>query len=298
MRIFVTGGTGVVGTRAVPALVAAGHEVTVVARGAAKADLVRSMGATPVAIDLFDADGVKAAVDGHDAVAHLATNIPPMSKAARMKSWETNERLRKEASNLLVDAALATGATRYVQESICFPYLDQGDAWITEESPLDHVGVFAGAAVAEAAAARFTDSGGIGVVLRFAQFHGPGSAHVQFFNGLLRKRINPFVGPPDAYTSFIHADDAGSAVAAAMTLPPGICNVADDEPLTRFEAGRAAAEALGVKPPRTVPAAARATVLHSAKPLMKSLRVSNAKLKGASGWTPAHPSIRASWSTD
>ena len=297
MRIFVTGATGVVGTRAVPALVAAGHEVTAVARGAAKAELVRSMGATPAAVDLFDADAVTAAVDGHDAVAHLATNIPPMSKAARMKSWEVNERLRKEASNHLVDAALATGATRFVQESICFPYLDQGDDWITEESPLDHVGVFAGAGVAEAATARFSESGGTGVVLRFAQFHGPGSAHVAFFNGLLRKRINPFVGPPDAYTSFIHADDAGSAVAAAMALPPGIYNVGDDEPMTRLEAGQAAAEALGVKPPRTIPAAARATVLHSAKPMMRSLRVSNAKLKGASAWTPAHPSIRGSWST-
>ena len=297
MRIFVTGGTGVVGTRAVPALVAAGHEVTAVARGDAKAHLVRTMGATPAAVDLFDPDAVKAAVDGHEAVAHLATNIPPMSKAARMKAWEVNERLRREASNHLVDAALAVGATRYVQESICFPYLDQGDDWITEESPLDHVGVFAGAAHAEAAAARFTTSGGAGIVLRFTQFHGPGSAHVEFFNGLLRKRINPFVGPPDTYTSFVHADDAGSSVATAIGLPPGIYNVVDDEPLTRLEAGRAAAAALGVKPPRTVPAAARATVLHSAKPMMRSLRVSNAKLKDASDWAPTHPSIRGSWAT-
>jgi nucleoside-diphosphate-sugar epimerase len=297
MRVFVTGGTGVVGTRAVPALVAAGHEVTAVARGAEKAELVRAMGATPAAVDLFDPGAVMAAVEGHDAVAHLATNIPPMSKAARMKSWEVNERLRRETSNHLVDAALATGAARYVQESICFPYLDQGDDWITEEAPLDHVGVFAGAGFAEAAAARFSATGGAGVVLRFAQFHGPGSAHVEFFNGLLRKRVNPFVGPPDAYTSFIHADDAGSSVATAMALPAGIYNVGDDEPLTRLEAGRVAAEALGVKPPRTVPAAARATVLHSAKPMMKSLRVSNAKLKAASEWTPAHPSIRGSWSS-
>jgi nucleoside-diphosphate-sugar epimerase len=297
MRIFVTGGTGVVGTRAIPALVAAGHDVTAVARTTGKAELVRSMGATPVAVDLFDADAVKAAVDGHEAVAHLATNIPPMSKAARMKSWEVNERLRKEASNHLVDAALAAGASRYVQESICFPYLDQGEDWITEGSPLDHVGVFAGAGLAEAATARFSANGGAGVVLRFAQFHGPDSAHVGFFNGLLRKRINPFVGPPDAYTSFIHADDAGSSVATAMTLPPGVYNVGDDEPLTRLEAGRAAAAALGVKPPHTIPAAARATVLHSAKPMMRSLRVSNAKLKAASEWTPSLPSVRGSWAT-
>lgn len=297
MKVFVTGGTGVVGTRAVPALVAAGHDVTAVARGPAKEALVRSMGAAPVAVDLFDAASVKAAVDGHEAVVHLATNIPPMTKAARTKAWATNERLRREAAGHLVAAALATGAGRYVQESICFPYLDQGDRWIDEDSPLEHVGAFAGAGVAEATTARFTEAGGTGVVLRFAQFHGPGSIHVQTFNALLRWRVNPFVGPPDAYASWIHADDAGAAVAAALDLPAGIYNAADDEPLTRAEAGWAAAEALGLKPPRTLPTAARAVMPGSAKLLMRSLRVSNAKLKAASEWRPTRPSIRGSWAS-
>ena len=295
MRIFVTGATGVVGTRAVPALVAAGHEVTAVARGDAKADLVRSMGATPVAVDLFDPAAVEVAMKGHDAVAHLATNIPPMSKAARRGAWVTNERLRKEASNHLVDAALATGATHYVQESIAFPYLDQGDAWIDEDSPVEHAGVFEGAAHAEAAAARFATSGGTGVALRFAQFHGPGSSHVEAFNALARKRLNPFVGPPESYTSFIHADDAGTAVAAALSVPSGIYNVGDDEPQTRHEAGLILAEAVGAKPPHAAPAPVRAVLPKLAKALMKSLRISNQRFKATSGWAPVHPSIRGSW---
>jgi nucleoside-diphosphate-sugar epimerase len=301
MRIFVTGGTGVVGTRAVPALVAAGHVVTAVARTEAKADLVRTMGATPITVDLFDLASVNAAVDGHDAVIHLATNIPSLSRASLPKAWDTNERLRREASNLLVDAVLATGATHYVQESICFPYRDQGAAWIGEDSPVDHVALFAGAAAAEAAAARFMTSGApagnTGVVLRFAQFHGAGSSHVDTFNGMVRRRINPFIGAPGAYTSFIHADDAGSAVAAALTVPAGIYNIADDEPLTREEAGRAVAEAIGVKPPKAVPRPLRAAMPSSGKLLMKSLRISNRKFKAASDWTPRHPSIRGSWST-
>lgn len=297
MKVFVTGGTGAIGAHAAPALLAAGHEVTAVARSGTKADLVRSMGATPAAVDLFDADAVKAAVDGHEVVVHLATHIPPMSKAARAKAWETNERLRREASNLLVDAALATGATRYVQESICFPYLDHGDAWIDEEAPVDHVGPFAGAGAAEAAAARAAAAGGSGVVLRFGQFHGPGNAHVTSFNALARKRINPFLGAPDAFWSFIHVHDAGTAVAAALTVPSGIYNVADDEPVTRADAGLAVAAALGVKPPRGVPAAARAVMPASGKLLMKSLRISNRKLKEASDWRPQHRSIRGSWWT-
>jgi nucleoside-diphosphate-sugar epimerase len=297
MKVFVTGGTGVVGTRAVPALVAAGHEVTAVARGPEKEVLVRSMGAVPAAVDLFDPSAVKAAVDGHEAVVHLATNIPPMTKAARASAWATNERLRREVSGHLVDAALATGAVRYVQESICFPYLDQGDAWIGESSPLEHSDVFAGAGVAEATTARLTEAGGTGVVLRFAQFHGPGSSHVELFNRLLRLRVNPFIGPLDAYVSWIHADDAGTSVAAALSLPAGIYNVVDDEPVTRVEAAEAAAEALGVGRPRSIPRPIQAAMPRSAKQLMKSLRVSNAKLKAASDWRPVHPSIRGSWAS-
>jgi nucleoside-diphosphate-sugar epimerase len=71
--------------------------------------------------------------------------------------------------------------------------------------------------------------------------------------------------------------------------------VADDEPLTRAEAGLAVAEALGVKPPRNVPKVLQAASPRSAKALMKSLRISNAKLKAASDWRPQHPSIRGSW---
>ncbi len=297
MKVFVTGGTGVVGTRAVPALVAAGHEVSAVARSAEKAELVRAMGATPVAVDLFDADAVRRGLEGHGGVVHLATSIPSMVKAARSSAWAVNDRLRSAVSNLLVDAALGAGATRYVQESIAFPYRDQGDAWIDEDGPVDHDRVFRSAADAEAATARFSGSGVDGVVLRFAQLHGSGSTHVATFNALARRRINPFLGPPDAYTSFVHADDAGAAVAAALEVPAGVYNVADDAPLTRAEAGRVVAEALGVEPPRAVPAAGRAMMPSLAKELMKSLRISNARLKQASRWRPAHPSIRGSWWT-
>jgi nucleoside-diphosphate-sugar epimerase len=297
MKVFVTGGTGVVGTRAIPALVADGHDVTAVARGDEKGALVSSMGAAPVAVDLFDAAAVKATVDGHEVVVHLATNIPTPSKAARKSAWATNERLRIEGSRNLVDAALATGATRYVQESITFPYRDGGDGWLDEDAPLDHDGVFVGAGHAEASAARFAQHGGDGVVLRFAQFHGPGSTHVDAVNAMARRRINAFLGAPDAYWSFIHADDAGAAVAAALRAPGGIYNIADDEPLTRREIGLVLADAIGAKPPRSAPAAARAVMPKMAKALMRSHRISNARFREATGWAPAHPSINGSWAT-
>ena len=75
------------------------------------------------------------------------------------------------------------------------------------------------------------------------------------FNAAARLRLNPFFGPPDAYWSFIHAEDAGAAVDAALRRAGGIYNVADDEPVTAGRGRpRSSAEALGVKPPQTIPA--------------------------------------------
>lgn len=296
MKIFLTGGTGVVGTRAVPALVAGGHDVTAVARGEAKAHLVRSMGAAPVAVDLFDPDQVKAAVTGHDVVVHLATSIPPLSKASGKDAWTMNDRLRREASAHMVDAALAAGASRYVQESICFPYVDAGDRWIDEDAAIDFgPAAFSGAGTAESATARFASGGGAGVVLRFGQFYASDSTHTRTFTRSVRWHINPFIGAPDAYSSFIHADDAGSAAEAALRASSGIYNVSDDEPLTRVDAGRAVATALGKRRPLMLPRVLQALAPASAKPLAKSLRISNARFKASTGWAPAHPSIRGSW---
>lgn len=298
MKVFLAGGTGVVGTRALPALVAAGHEVTALARGADKAALVERLGGTPVTAGLFDPEALAAAVAGHAVVIDLATAIPPLSRSARKKAWALNDRIRREGSRNLVDAALAAGAERYVQESICFPYLDAGDRWIDEDSPVDHESWgFGGAGEAERQTARFTGSsdGGAGVVLRFAQFYAAGSSHTIAMSRTLRYRLNPFVGDPDGYVSEIHAEDAGSAVAAALSAPAGIYNIVDDEPMVRREAGPAAAAAMGLKPPLTLPGWAWRASPPTARAVMRSLRVSHDRFTAATGWTPAHPSIRTSW---
>lgn len=64
MQIFVAGATGVVGRRLVPLLVAAGHKVTAVARTDAKRRALELQGASPVAVQLFDAEMVARAAAG------------------------------------------------------------------------------------------------------------------------------------------------------------------------------------------------------------------------------------------
>jgi NAD(P)-dependent dehydrogenase (short-subunit alcohol dehydrogenase family) len=62
MRIFVAGATGAIGSRLVPRVVDAGHEVVGTSTSPARAERVRALGATPVALHLLDAHAVRKAV--------------------------------------------------------------------------------------------------------------------------------------------------------------------------------------------------------------------------------------------
>ncbi|TMG09721.1 MAG: NAD-dependent epimerase/dehydratase family protein, partial [Chloroflexi bacterium] len=68
MKVFVAGATGVLGRPTVRALVEAGHAVRGTARGPEKADLLRSLGAEPVEVDLFDPDALRAGIAGSEGV--------------------------------------------------------------------------------------------------------------------------------------------------------------------------------------------------------------------------------------
>jgi nucleoside-diphosphate-sugar epimerase len=92
--------------------------------------------------------------------------------------------------------------------------------------------------------------------------------------------------------STISHDDAASAVAAALTIPSGIYNVVDDEPLTRRAFYNAIVQAIGAPPPRFPPAWLWRLFGSLGETLARSQRISNARFKKASGWAPAFRSAR------
>jgi nucleoside-diphosphate-sugar epimerase len=294
-RIFVAGATGVLGWRAVDRLVQAGHTVTGLARSPEKAARLRSLGAGAVEVDLFDRDGIREAVAGAEVVCNLATHIPRATKARRDSAWAENDRIRREGARNLVDAALATGAGRYIQESITFIYAAAGDRWIDEDAPLDVPDYASSTVDAEHQVARFTDAGGTGVVLRFGLFYGPDSHHTIDGVRLARRRVAASFGSPDTYMSSINTDDAAAAVVAALDAPAGVYNVVDDEPLSRRDTFAALADALGVRPPRVTLAALTRLGGEKTATLARSQRVSNERFKQATGWSPANPSVREGW---
>ena len=72
MRVFITGGTGHAGSHIIPELIAAGHEVTGLARSDTSAAALSALGATVRRGDLEDLDGLKEAAADSDGVIHVA----------------------------------------------------------------------------------------------------------------------------------------------------------------------------------------------------------------------------------
>jgi nucleoside-diphosphate-sugar epimerase len=122
MRLLVTGGTGVLGRALRPLAESDGHEI----QAPGKAEL-----------DLFDRAAVAEAARGIDAVLHLAPRIQPLDQFDNPAAWVENDRLRADASRILVDAALASDVMVYVQPTAAFVYPANGPT--SEDTPVGDV---------------------------------------------------------------------------------------------------------------------------------------------------------------
>lgn len=83
---------------------------------------------------------------------------------------------------------------------------------------------------------------------------------------------------------------------AALAVPTGTYNVVDNEPLTKRHYVDALAAAAGKAAWLRVPGRAALLLGNRSTSLTRSLRVSNARFRAASGWTPMYPSAREGWS--
>jgi 2-alkyl-3-oxoalkanoate reductase len=296
VKIFVAGATGVIGRRTLPLLVAAGHEVAAAARSADNAKLIGHLGARPITADLFDRRGLDGAVAGCDAVINLATHMPASSLRALLPgAWRENDRIRRIGAANLADAARAGGVQRLLQESFAPAYPDRGDEWIDETVPIAPARYNRTIVDAERAAERFTESGRTGIVLRFGTFYGPDAVQFGDLVSAIRRGFAPLPSRPQAYISSISHDDAATAVVACLQAPAGIYNIVDDEPVRRRDYFDALAQVLDVPPPR-IPPHWMAYLIGSVGPLLaRSQRMSNRRLREATGWVPKYPSVRDGW---
>lgn len=299
MRLFVAGGTGALGLRVSRLLAQAGHEVTATARTAAGAERLRSFGATPIDVDLFDFPALRAAIRGSDAVFRLTTKIPPLMQMRDERAWTETGRLRLEGTRLLNEACSDEKILTLIHESITFTYDDGGDRWLDEDAPVSDGGAsnLRDALEAEREARKFTERGRRAVILRFAGFYAADSSQSLEMAERARRGRLALVGPSRNWFSSIHLDDAAQAAVLALRAPAGTYNVADDEPMALGEFMASMAQAAGAGPLRRVPALMGGPVLGMTwKYLRRSQRVSAARMKQITGWAPSIHSAREGWS--
>jgi nucleoside-diphosphate-sugar epimerase len=302
MRVFVAGGSGVMGRRLVPQLVARGHQVTATTTSPAKLRSLEQLGAEAVVMDGLDAASVGEAVAAArpDAIVHQMTAIsvahagkPDIKHIDRW--FATTNRLRTEGTDHLLAAAEATGVSQFVAQSYASWNGIRTGGWVkTEEDPLDpgegtimHAGALAIGHVEDAV----LRAGG--AVLRYGGFYGPGATDDQV--ELVRKRQFPLVGGGTGYSSWVHLDDAASATVLAVEQKArGVFNIVDDEPAPASEWLPYLAACAGAKRPMRVPAwLARLLAGEAAVTMMTEGRgFSNAKAKRELGWELRYPSWR------
>lgn len=194
MRIFLAGASGAIGLRLVPLLLDAGHDVAGLTRSPRKAATLRALGAEPVVADVYDASALEEAVRGFgpDLVMHQLTDLPDhASEIAAGRA--ANARMRVEGTDNLLAAARQAGARRLLAQSIAWEIPGEGAKAVAhlEQATLDFGGV----------------------VLRYGQFHGPGTYYEE--------------EPPEPPR--IQIDDAAARTAELLEAPSGIVTIVDPE---------------------------------------------------------------------
>jgi nucleoside-diphosphate-sugar epimerase len=299
MRVFVAGGSGVIGRRLVPQLVARGHQVTATTTKAAKLDMLARLGADAIVLDGLDPESVREAVAKArpevivQQMTAIDNNQPVTTDPDRY--FATTNRLRTEGTDNLLAAAKASAVSHVVAQGHASWNGDRTGGWVkTEEDPLT---AQAGPKFRKAGEALLHLEDVVvkagGTVLRYGGLYGPGATDDQVM--MVRERKYPLVGKGSGYMSWVHVDDAASAtVLAVEQQPKGVFNIVDDEPAPASQWLPYLAECAGAEPPPAVPESqARLLAGEFAVILMTEGRgFSNAKAKRELGWQPHYRSWR------
>jgi nucleoside-diphosphate-sugar epimerase len=258
MKIFVAGGTGVIGRALLPELLAKGHAVVALTRSQEEAQRLMQRGIEPALADVFDPDAVKGVVSRAkpEVVIEQLTALPrTYTREAMTAAAPLNTRIRLEGGANLLAAAQAAGVRRYLRQSIAF-WAVPGPGLADEETPLAFDASPAVAAdvrvVTELEHRLLGDPEIEGIALRYGFFYGPGT----WFNPdgdvarQVREQQFPIVGNGEGVWSWLHIEDAAMAtVAAAERGNPGIYLIANDQPLPVREWLPAFAQWVNAPPP-------------------------------------------------
>ncbi|MGH9919888.1 MAG: NAD-dependent epimerase/dehydratase family protein [Nitrososphaerales archaeon] len=298
MKVLLAGGSGAIGLPLIRHLRQAGHEITAIHRSPEGDPPLRAAGASALQVDVLDRPALLKAMTGErfDGVISELTALKKAPLTHRRLTM--TDRLRKDGTANLLAAAAATGARRFVTQSMVYGYgfRDFGDRVLTEDDPFAELGE--GRFEAHLAAMRSNEAQVLGsdsvegVALRYGLFYGPGSAG-ETFASLLRGRRLPAVKGVGA-KSLIYIEDAASLTVTALEKAPAsqAYNAVDDEPVNFNQFLRTMAAAIGAPQPMRMPAWVFAFTPYAKRAMRGDLRVSNTRAKNELGWSPVAPTYR------
>ena len=313
MRIFIAGGSGVIGRSLVPMLLAAGHQVTALTRDPGRAAALQAQGAQAVLGDVFDAPGLSGLLCAArpDVVVHQLTAFGVKTNAPGTDPLAETIRIREQGTRHLVAAMQAAQATRLVTQSISFvcspnPAGLDAQGLTHENTPLYLEGGLAFRplvdAVAEMERLTLSTPGIAGLVLRYGWFYGEGTHYDPrsgpVARGLQKGRMPLVANAQGAgrgvYSHIAVVDAARATLLALQRQATGIYNIVDDQPVTHQVWMNHLADLLKAPPPAVMPeSAARAAMGDMLAYFMtRQPGASNAKAKRELGWQPQLASWR------
>ncbi len=213
MKVLVTGATSALGSHVVALLTSRGDEASVMQRHASGLAVAETIG------DITDPAAAAAAVDGCDAVVHLAAKV---AATGRRREFE---RVNIDGTANIIAAARAAGVDRFVHVSTP-SVAHHGDALVgAVAGPADpdqaHGHYAITKAVAERAALAASDSGMVIVAVRPHLVWGPGD---QQLVGRIIQRARAgrfaFIGSGNALIDTTYIDNAATALVAALDHAP------------------------------------------------------------------------------
>src|ERR1700761_164666 len=276
MKILITGATGKVGSRLVSRMLAKGYQVSILVRDAEKASALVELGARVVIGDLYNADTLPPAVEGMDAVIHLA---------ALFRTFTDNEGIIKtnhEGTVWLADAAIAAGVKRFIFVSTGNVY-GSGYQHPAKEDDLVNINdprAYSSSKIAaEQELLSLHKNDGFDVrVLRLGFVYGDRDPHIEEIIPLLKKMKRH----SGSRMHMVHHLDVAQALMLLLHndgLNGEIFNIADDAPITLYELADAFGRVADAFDPAEGPLA---------KPFEGIMDIS--KLRRTTGFRPLVPS--------